>query len=187
MNSSVNKSADVEARKYLLQLLTALSVCFMLYRLFILPSFSQLEEQRKQHDVLQQELERYQSFAAAHQDYDLFLKQQSERLAQLQQRLPEQASFSGLLPVWQQQAHSCGVKVSEVKVLPQAAGKEKLAVQQVRIALTGSYFNVLKFVRQLEKSENFVNLSKVNITGDESTGDIKLTAVLNIYLYRDKD
>lgn len=184
MNSLQNAADDIENRKKLLQLVTAAAVCFMLCRLFIMPAFAKLERQQKQREQLQQELELYQEFAATHQDYETFFQQQSARLAQLQKNLPDEAVFSDLLPVWQQQARNCGVKIEEVKLLPSDTAGSRLNRQQVRIAMAGNYYNVLKFIRQLENSENFVNLNKVNITGDENKGDIKFTAVLNIYLYR---
>ena len=58
-----------------------------------------------------------------------------------------------------------------------------MQIQPMRINMDGNYYAVLKFMRELKKSENFVNIDKVNIIGNENKGDIKLTAVFNIYMY----
>lgn len=183
MNDARKVMKDTEYRKALLQFLTAASICFMACKLFIAPDLVQLEQQKQQRELLQRELMQYQEFAASHQDYEEFFRRQTMRLEQLQRRLPAKVACSELLPLWQQQAQSCGVKLSDIRVLPLTEADNTISVQPIRITLSGSYYAALKFVQQLEKSENFVNLTKVDITGDANKGDIKLTAVLNIYLY----
>ncbi len=182
MNESLENAAA--EKKAWLQLVIAAALCFMVYKLLLAPLFYQLGEQARQQELLQRELCKYREFAAAHQDYEAFLRQRTERLEQLQRRLPVRVVFSEQLALWQRQAQSCGVTISDIKLLNETDnGDKKLKSQPVRITLAGNYYSVLKFVHELEKSENFVNINKVNITGDENKGDIKFTAVFNIYLY----
>lgn len=181
MNDSMQNTAD---RKPFLLLLIAAAVCFIMYKLLLMPLFDQLALQSQQRDLLQRELQQYQEFASEHQDYDTFLKQRLDKLEQLQRRLPEQVVFSEQLKWWQQLAQSSDVKISEIKLLPaKETDSKQMQIQPVRINLDGNYYAVLKFMRELKKSENFVNIDKVNIIGNENKGDIKFTAVFNIYMY----
>lgn len=181
MNDAVQ---DTTAKKPFLLLFIAAAVCFIIYKLLLLPLFDQLSAQSRQYELLQRELQQYQEFAASHQDYDNFLQQRSAKLAQLQRRLPKQVVFSEQLKQWQQQAQSCDVTLSDVKLLPERETDSKqMKIQPVRITLGGNYYAVLKFMRELKKSENFVNINQADITGNENKGDIKLTALFNIYLY----
>lgn len=106
----------------------------------------------EQRGSLQQELSVTKQFAAAHKDYEAYVKNLQAQKTKLERELFKRSSSAGCLKLVQRLAAEQGVRLRNVQNLQAEAGAgEKKSVTQLKIVADSDYFSALRWLRKLER------------------------------------
>ncbi len=107
----------------------------------------------------------------------LLEQQQKEKLAYLQERLPENLKQEDLMEEIYLEGKQLQIKIMNLKQLSVSKSKELSLFIQCR----GNYKSLVKFLSAVEQEGSFKNLHDVVVKGDERDGDLELVAVVTAY------
>ncbi len=125
-------------------------------------------------------LAKRQQFASEHADYDSYRKQQEAKLTQLQLQAEEQLQLNNVMQRLQKQARTQQVELVALHAGQVQHGKgEQLKLQQLKIVAVGDYFNLLRWLRQVERAGCGIKQIRLMQGAQDKA---KLTMELNVEL-----
>ena len=163
------------------------------------PSYGELRQMWQEYKQQRAELEKLEEFAALHADYSAYEEAKYKELVQLKQRLQRLRDINQLQGQLQLLAAKQGVVLKNMQVLTELkqqksvkdentmnakntskseqgeGNKVALRTMQLKLELTGDYFAVLRWLRQVEKLQ--LAVQTIQIKG-QGTGIVAASIVL---------
>ncbi|HIU64357.1 MAG TPA: type 4a pilus biogenesis protein PilO [Candidatus Avacidaminococcus intestinavium] len=169
-----------EMRSVLL-LLLAVIVAILVYAQFILPLT--LEKENFDNQILMEntKLAAIQTFADKNANYEAYLHKKTLELEVSKQQLPDTVTIPELVAEYSTLAEQTTVVLETLKP-PSAvkADKAGLFVIPIKVTLTGDYFNLVKFLQQVEMGKRFTSIQSVDFTANEQ-GVLTMDADFIVY------
>ena len=153
------------------------------------PSYGELREMWQEYKQQRAELEKLEEFAALHADYSAYEEAKYKELVQLKQRLQRLRDINQLQGQLQLLAAKQGVVLKNMQVLTELKQQKSvkdenamnakntskseqgegnsvaLRTMQLKLELTGDYFAVLRWLRQVEKLQLAVQTIQIKGQG----------------------
>lgn len=170
--------------RYLLILLVSLSVSILIYMQFILPLG--LDKQKLDNDLLQMntKLALVQTFAGQNQNYENSLHIRTLQLEVSKRKLPDTVTVPELVTEYATLAQANGITLDSLKPPNEAkTDKSSMYAIPVKFTLSGDYFNLIKFLQQVETGERFTTIQGVDFTSDDK-GILKMNADFVVYAFK---
>lgn len=131
----------------------------------------------------QEELQRLQSFALQYGNYEAYLADKTQELADLKGRLQGTGDVNAVQSAAQRLALANGVALLEASADAAAkinnGAKQERTVQRLRLQAEGDYYAVLRWLRQLERQP--LALDELRLQGEESSGRVRAEILLKLY------
>ena len=170
--------------RYLLILLLSLSVSILIYMQFILPLG--LDKQKLDNDLLQMntKLALVQTFAGQNQNYENSLHIRTLQLEVSKRKLPDTVTVPELVTEYDTLAQANGITLDSLKPPNEAkTDKSSMYAIPVKLTLSGDYFNLIRFLQQVETGERFTTIQGVDFTSDDK-GILKMNADFVVYAFK---
>jgi len=169
--------------KYAVFLFLSILVFIVTLLLLVKPLQTANLEKEQQLVERQQRLAACQTFAAQHSDYDAYELEQKRRMEQSQTELPDYIEVPQVLRQCNHIAERTGTEIMSVKTPAVNTIKQQNGVYTVpfSVVLKGGYYNTVDFLQSIENGERYASLQQVKVDGDEATGEVNVTAQLNMY------
>lgn len=137
-----------------------------------------LGEQRQE---LQQELSVTKQFAAAHKDYEAYVKSLQAQKTKLERELFKRSSSAGCLKLVQRLAAEQGVQLKSVQnIWTEAGALEKKSGTQLKISADSDYFSAVRWLRKLEREG--VVISELRVQKEQlSTQTLQLEMLIKLH------
>lgn len=157
-----------------------LSIGYIVYNIFLAAMIEKIQLQKQQAAFLEKQIAAYEKFAAQHADYESFITEKKAELIQRRKKIPQEVDTAKMLDSFYVAGNKWNIKVLTCKVM-EAKAEGKIFEIPVELVISGNYFNILKFLDYIEATSSCFVLKQVSIKGNESTGNIELKALLNLY------
>ena len=143
-----------------------------------LPLQEAVQEYQSEADKSAQEIIRIGNFQNAHLDYKKFAAELADREKRASSALPDEIDQAGAITEIERMAWQNHMQLHSIK--PEKIVREKGAeCLPVRIGLTGSYFDLLKFMRELRNGDRLAMVHNVSIKAESGQLDAELA--INIF------
>ena len=119
------------------------------------------------------------SFAREHSDYDAYRQRQQQRLQSLERSVQEQQKPGRLLQRLQGLAVAQNIHLLSVELPAANKAQGKAEAQAVRLQAEGEFFQLLRWLRQLERSG--IGLSKMHLqSGEEQLPKLQIELIIEL-------
>lgn len=170
-----------EEKKSFLVLIAVLAIGFVLYNIFIAGLLNDSSSKKQQIEQQNREIALYTAFSAKYGDYANAEQEQQATYAQLLERLPAAADTNKYLKEFYFKAKEMGITINDIQIEKSKKFDKKVNFVPVKISFSGSYYKVLSMLHYIENTKQMVKVTKVSIEGDEKSGNVTFTGVLEIY------
>ena len=172
-----------ENSKYAFYLLLAVVLLVLAMFVVVSPLRDSMAQKRMQLMEKQQKLAAYQTFASQHKDYEAFEKEQKQRMGQVQLQLPDYVEVPEVLRHYYHLSEATNTTIESVKTPAVSSIKQQNGVYVVpfSVKLKGGYYNTVDFLQEIERGVRYASLQQVKVDGNESTGDVSMTAQLTVF------
>lgn len=131
----------------------------------------------------QQLLVQSKAFAKEHADYAVFGASQQQKLALLERKQSAQHDVNKALQRLQSLAAAQGMSLTSVELLTQTAqqvhASSENAAQRVRLLAKGDFFQLLRWLRQVERAGFLAESMQMKLIDDTGMLQLELNTVLN--------
>lgn len=131
----------------------------------------------------QQLLVQSKAFAKEHADYAVFWASQQQKLALLERKQSAQHDVNKALQRLQSLAAAQGMSLTSVELLTQteqqAHASSKNAAQRVRLLAKGDFFQLLRWLRQVERAGFLAESMQMKLIDDTGMLQLELNTTLN--------
>lgn len=175
------KSYDFEHNGQVIVMgLSVVSVLLILaFLLFVhLPLQKAVQEYQTEADKSAQEIIKIGNFQNAHLDYKKFAAELAEREKRAALALPDEMDQAGVIAAIENMAYKNHMQLRSIKPEKIMTGK-KTECLPIRIELAGSYFALLKFMKELQNGERLAMVHDVSIKAEQ--GQLEAELVVNIF------
>lgn len=119
------------------------------------------------------------SFAREHSDYDAYRQRQQQRLKALERSVQEQQKPGRLLQRLQGLAAAQKIHLLSVELPAAAKAQGKAEPQAVRLRAEGDFFQLLRWLRQVERSG--IQVSKMQLqAGEEQSPKLQIELAIEL-------
>ena len=125
----------------------------------------------------QQLLVQSKAFAKEHADYAAFWTRQQQKLALLESKQSVQRDVNKALQRLQSLAAAQGLSLTSVELLAQDT--HKAAAQPVRLVAKGDFFQLLRWLRQVERAGFVAESMQMKLIDDAGMLQLELNTTLN--------
>lgn len=155
------KKLPLKHKLYIFALAAALVTLATAWLVF-LPQWERLEQARNQYQMELQQVRVVEVFVLDHSDLDGFLAELDQKQAELDKVLPETSALNDYLVQLEATAKKCGVKLIMVKPAP-PVDKGGYFETQFDVAVKGSFFQTLSFVKLLDEGPRFAAMNTLSL------------------------
>ena len=139
---------------------------------------------RAQYQTELQQIKTVEAYVQRHPDPEQHLRELNLKVERIDAKLPNQPEIGGFLKETEQLAKQSGIAVAGIKPL---ATRNKDGYREILIEfkVSGTYVNLLEFMKKLEDARRFNSVVNVNIQAKEEKLDTKIQLAIysnGIYL-----
>lgn len=139
---------------------------------------------RAQYQTELQQIKTVEAYVQKHPDPEQHLRELNLKVERIDAKLPNQPEIGGFLKETEQLAKQSGIAVAGIKPL---ATRNKDGYREILIEfkVSGTYVNLLEFMKKLEDARRFNSVVNVNIQAKEEKLDTKIQLAIysnGIYL-----
>ena len=139
---------------------------------------------RAQYQTELQQIKTVEAYVQRHPDPEQHLRELNLKVERIDAKLPNQPEIGGFLKETEQLAKQSGIAVAWIKPL---ATRNKDGYREILIEfkVSGTYVNLLEFMKKLEDARRFNSVVNVNIQAKEEKLDTKIQLAIysnGIYL-----
>lgn len=155
----------------------ALLVTLLFYIGIVIPQRTAIAVVKDQYQTERERLKVIEAFAKKHPDSIGYLKELNQKLTLLDAKLPNQPELGEFIREIEQASKLSSMRLAEIKP---AAAINKAGYQEIplEILLTGSFTNLLEFIKTIEGSQRFTSIKNTNIQAKQGMLEVKLTMVI---------
>lgn len=170
-----------EEKKSFLLLAAVLVIGFVIYNIFIAGLLNDISSKQQLTEQQNRQIAIYTAFSEKYGEYSRLEQEQKEQYAELIERLPAAADTNKYLKAFYFKAKELGVTINDIQIEKSKKFDKKVNFVPVRISFSGSYYKVLSMLHYIENTKQTVKVTKVSIEGDEKSGNVTFSGVLEIY------
>jgi len=155
----------------------ALLVTLLFYIGIVIPQRATIAVVKNQYQTEREHLKVIEAYAKKHPDSSSHLKELDQKLTLIDAKLPNQPDLGEFIKEIEQASKLSNMRLTEIK--PTAAiNKAGYLEIPIEILLTGSFTNLLEFIKTIEGSQRFTSISNTNIQAKQGMLEVKLTMVI---------
>lgn len=175
--SAVFKRFKLKQKIFLCAIVAGL-IGWLAFWLAILPQWARLGQARAQYHQEAQQVRAVEAFVRNHPDQSGHLAALARQQAALNRALPDSAAVSDYLAQLEAAASISGVRLTHVKpALPADKGGYKET--RLEVAVNGSFFQLLNFVKMLDDGPRLSTIAKLAIHA--KPGGLENTFIISVY------
>ncbi len=160
------------------------AVAAVSYLGIIAPQRERILVLRAQYQAELQQIKTIEAYVQKHPDPDWYLQELKSKVARVDAKLPNQPEIGEFLKETEQLARQSGINVAGIQPL---ATRNKDGYREILIELkvSGTYLNLLEFMKQLEDGRRFNSVVNIHIQAKHEKLDMKIQLAIysnGIYL-----
>ena len=158
---------QIKGKGYL-EAAVALSVLMSMFLWFLVHGYLQdlVEESEAEAMKDMKIVTAVQNYQNAHLDKEAFMKEVVEAQQRVDKAMPEEMEQGAFLSRLQQEAIGAGLKLRQVKP-GEIAVEDDCRMLPVEVQMAGNYFQLLSFLRDLDKEERFMQLRDLKVHSEQ--------------------